>query len=104
VEPGLNTSSALALVSDAITRLQQERDNLQKDHDLWKRRHTELHRYYGDIIKEKEDKSLSYLRQHQQASDDLERTLQHLALYLSAHDTQKLLIKSLQDELGEEAE
>lgn len=55
VEPGINTSSALCSVSDALSRLQQEQVHLQKDRDEWKRRYTELHHYYGNIIEEKDD-------------------------------------------------
>jgi len=48
---GLNKSSALTSVSDTITRLQQERDHLQKERDLALRRQRELHDFYLAKIK-----------------------------------------------------
>jgi len=51
LEPGLNKSSALTSVSDTITRLQQERDHLQKERDLALRRQRELHDFYLAKIK-----------------------------------------------------
>jgi hypothetical protein len=95
------TSSALSSVSDAITRLQRERD-------LTLRRIDELHAYYKRERKSLEesharrDSSLS--RDYLKVSGDLELTKQQLDQVQSLCETQTLMIKRLQEELGEEAE
>lgn len=96
--------SALASVSDAITRLQEERDRLQTDRDEWKHRYVELHQYYGNIMKEKDDEISSYLRKDLQISENLDHALKQVKWYQSGFEAQASLIKSLQDELEEEAE
>jgi hypothetical protein len=95
------TSSALSSVSDAITRLQRERD-------LALRRIDELHAYYKRERKSLEesharhDSTLnnSYIK----VSGDLEGTKQQLDQVQSLCETQSLMIKRLQVELGEDAE
>jgi hypothetical protein len=71
VEPGLNTSSALISVSDAITRLQQERDHLQKERDLALRRQRELHDFYLAKIKGWETCSSHQTSDYLRVSDEL---------------------------------
>jgi hypothetical protein len=95
------TSTAISSVSDAITRLQRERD-------LALRRNEELHAYYKRERKSLEesharrDSSLS--RDYLKASGDLEITQRQLDQVQSLCETQTLMIKRLQEELGEEAE
>ena len=94
-----------ASVTDAITRLQRERD-------LAMRRNDELHEYYKKEIKKKDDADRqSTLIGMEQRTKQVRDAQQETAHYkkqfedaMSLVETQKLSIKLLQDELGEEAE
>jgi hypothetical protein len=100
VEPGVNTSSALASASDAITRLQQ--DHIQKERDLALRRQKELHDFYLDKLKEKELYSSYQSSDYLRLSGELDQAVKQMERYQSLHETQKLQIKNLQEELGED--
>jgi chromosome segregation ATPase len=79
VEPGVDTSSTLSSVNDAISRLQREKAGLQKDRDEWRLQHHELKKRFDLTMKQRD-------------------------WYLADNKEQKLLIQSLQDELDKEAE
>jgi hypothetical protein len=92
-------------VTDAVTRLQRERD-------LALRRVDELHDYYKKELQKKDDAdraaTLIGMEQRQiQIRAAQKETEQHKIQFeqaMSLVETQKLSIKLLQDELGEEAE
>jgi hypothetical protein len=88
-------------VSDAVTRLQRERD-------LALRRIDELHTYYKRERKSLEEsharRDSSINRDYLKVSGDLEMTKQQLDQVQSLCETETLMIKRLQEELGEEAE
>ena len=92
-------------MTDAITRLQRERD-------LALRRNDELHEHYKREIKKKDDADRqSTLIGMEQRTKQIREVQQQTAHYkkqfkdaMSLVETQKLSIKLLQDELGEEAE
>jgi hypothetical protein len=94
-----------ASVTDAITRLQRERD-------LALRRVDELHDYYKKERQKKDDAdraaTLIGMEQHQiqirAAQKETEKYKIQFEQAMSLVETQKLSIKLLQDELGEEAE
>ena len=95
------TPSTLASVSDAIERLQRERD-------LALRRNEELHAHHK---REMQATSDSYARRtstlnkdYLKVSGDLEVTQRQLDQVQSLCDTQNLMIKRLQEQLGEEAD
>ena len=79
-------------MSDAITRLQRERD-------LALHRIDELHAYYKKEIQSKEEsharRDLSTSRNYLKVSGDLEVTKKHLDQVKSLCDTQNLMIKRL---------
>ncbi len=80
-------------MSDAITRLQRERD-------LALRRIDELHAYYKRERKSHARRDSSLNRDYLKASGDLEITQRHLDQVESLCETQTLMIKRLQEELG----
>jgi chromosome segregation ATPase len=94
-----------ASVSDAITRLQRERD-------LALRRVDELHDHYKKELKKKDDADHTMAQWHKEEHQNQLRaskneTAQCKMQFEQARsliETQKLSIKLLQDELGEEAE
>ena len=92
-------------VTDAVTRLQRERD-------LALRRVDELHDYYKKEIQKKDDadhkatligmeQRTSQVREAQKETEHYKKQFENA---MSLVETQKLSIKLLQDELGEEAE
>ena len=95
------TPSTLASVSDAIERLQRERD-------LALRRNEELHAHHKKEMQaasESHERRTSTLnRDYIQISGDLELARRQLDQVQSLCDTQNLMIKRLQEQLGEEAE
>ena len=92
-------------MTDAVTRLQRERD-------LALRRVDELHDYYKKEIQKKDDAdrkaTLIGMEQRtsqvQEAQKETEHYKKQLENAMSLVEAQKLSIKLLQDELGEEAE
>ena len=94
-----------ALLTDAITRLQRERD-------LALRRIDELHEQYKKELKSKDDANYKMSQwhkdQHQNqlriANSATDQCKLQLEQAWSLIETQKLSIKLLQEELGEEAE
>jgi hypothetical protein len=94
-----------ASVTDAVTRLQRERD-------LALRRIDELHEHYKKDIQKKDDadcratligmeQRTSQVREAQKETEHYKKQFENA---MSLVETQKLSIKLLQDELGEEAE
>ncbi len=92
-------------MTDAVTRLQRERD-------LALRRVDELHDYYKKEIQKKDDadhkatligmeQRTSQVREAQKETEHYKKQFENA---MSLVETQKLSIKLLQDELGEEAE
>jgi hypothetical protein len=71
--------SALSSVSDAISRLQQENVRPQKDRDRWRLKYQQLQRLIIQIEQQRD-------------------------WYQADNDDQKLLIKTLQIQLGEDSE
>ena len=96
-----HTSSALASVSDATERLQRERD-------LALCRIDELHVHYKKEIQAIAESHVrrdsTPNRDYLKVSGDLEVTKRQLDQVQSLCDTQNLMIKRLQEQLGEEAE
>ena len=94
-----------ASVTDAITRLQRERD-------LAMHRNDELHKHYKREIKKKDDaarqSTLLGMEQRTKQVRDAQQETEHYKKQfenaMSLVETQNLSIKLLQDELGEEAE
>ena len=94
-----------ASVTDAVTRLQKERD-------LALRRVEELHDHYKKELKKTRDSNSKLAQFHKdQHQNQLRAANNETAHYkkqfedaMSLVETQKLSIKLLQDELGEEAE
>jgi hypothetical protein len=94
-----------ASVTDAVTRLQRERD-------LALRRVDELHDYYKKKLQKKDDADrkttlIGMEQRHIQiraAQKETEQYKRQFEQAMSLVETQKLSIKLLQDELGEEAE
>jgi chromosome segregation ATPase len=94
-----------ASVTDAITRLQRERD-------LALRRVDELHDHYKKELKNQQDADRTMTRWHKdehqkELRESKNETAQYKMQFENAKsliETQKLSIKLLQDELGEEAE
>jgi len=92
-------------VTDAVTRLQRERD-------LALRRVDELHDYYKKELQKKDDANraatLISMEQRQiqirAAQKETEQYKRQFELAMTLVETQKLSSKLLQDELGEEAE
>jgi len=92
-------------VTDAVTRLQRERD-------LALRRVDELHDYYNKELKKKDDAdrtaTLWRIEEHRNqiraAQNETAQYKMQFEQAMSLIETQKLSIKLLQDELGEEAE
>jgi len=92
-------------VTDAVTRLQRERD-------LALRRVDELHDYYKKELQKKDDAdraaTLISMEQRQiqirAAQKETEQYKRQFELAMTLVETQKLSSKLLQDELGEEAE
>jgi hypothetical protein len=82
-----NPASGPEAPTDTITRLQQERDHLQR-----LRQQRELHDFYLTKIKQCVTDSSYQASNFLRVSDNLDRTLKQLEWYRSAHDTQKLLI------------
>lgn len=95
VDPGILPSQAS--VSDAITRLQRERD-------LALRRIDELHEHYKRELKSEDDGHRKFNQGYIRLNADLSQSKQQLERAQSLIETQKLSIKLLQEELGEQAE
>ena len=94
-----------ASVTDAVTRLQRERD-------LALRRIDDLHEHYKNELKSKDDADHRMAQWHKDQHQNQLRTATNataqckmqLEQAMSLIETQKLSIKHIQDELGEEAE
>jgi hypothetical protein len=101
----LNILPGHASLTDAVTRLQRERD-------LALRRVDELHDYYKKKLQKKDDADrkttlIGMEQRHIQiraAQKETEQYKRQFEQAMSLVETQKLSIKLLQDELGEEAE
>ncbi len=100
-----NILLGLASVTDAVTRLQRERD-------LALRRVDELHDYYKKETQKKDDADCratligieQRTNQVREAQKETEHYKKQFENAMPLVETQKLSIKLLQDELGEEAE
>ena len=94
-----------ASVTDAVTRLQRERDlalrRIEELHDHYK---TELKKTRGNDSKLAQFHKDQHQNQLRAANNETEQYKMQFEQAMSLVETQKLSIKLLQDELGEEAE